>query len=200
MEVGGIWPVTVQRDVSTERSQLISGGMVTKTLIDIDEAALNDARRVLRTTTKNDTVNGALAVVAALSARRRDLERFAADARYLADKIAMARLHPSAVRSALAPLIEAGLVATCAVIEFEVLWSTRSPEEFTNVRHDRGDHGSANSRGSRTRHAARRRQRRAGLIKIVNEAVARTDQARRIFFGWEDTLSPAHRGKAETNV
>lgn len=53
---------------------------MTKTLIDIDEAALNDAKRALRTTTKKDTVNEALAVVAALSARRRDLERFAADA------------------------------------------------------------------------------------------------------------------------
>ena len=33
--------------------------------------------------------------------------------------------------------IEAGLVATCAVIEFEVLWSTRSPREYDNVRDDR---------------------------------------------------------------
>lgn len=61
----------------------------------------------------------------------------AAVARYLADRSALARLHLGEVRSALAPLIEAGLVATCAVIEFEVLWSTRSPEEFTTVRHDR---------------------------------------------------------------
>ena len=61
----------------------------------------------------------------------------AAVARYLADKSALARLHLGEVRSALAPLIEAGLVATCAVIEFELLWSTRSSEEFTTVRHDR---------------------------------------------------------------
>ena len=54
--------------------------MMTKTLIDIDEAALNDAKQALRTTTKKDTVNEALVVVAALSARCRDLERFAADA------------------------------------------------------------------------------------------------------------------------
>ena len=63
-----------------DHSHLIYGGMMAKTLIDIDEAALEDARRALRTRTKKDTVNGALAVVAALSARRRDLERFAADA------------------------------------------------------------------------------------------------------------------------
>jgi hypothetical protein len=38
------------------------------------------AQHALRTTTKKDTVNETLAVVAALSARQRDLERFAADA------------------------------------------------------------------------------------------------------------------------
>lgn len=54
--------------------------MMTKTLIDLDDAALNDAKRALRTRTKKDTVNESLAVVVALSARRRDLERFAADA------------------------------------------------------------------------------------------------------------------------
>ena len=53
---------------------------MTKTLIDIDDVALEVARRALRTITKKDTVNEALAAVAALSARRRDLERFAADA------------------------------------------------------------------------------------------------------------------------
>lgn len=53
---------------------------MTKTLIDIDDEALDRARRVLHTTTKKDTVNQALVMVAALSARRRDLERFAADA------------------------------------------------------------------------------------------------------------------------
>ncbi|MEE9414247.1 MAG: type II toxin-antitoxin system VapB family antitoxin [Acidimicrobiales bacterium] len=50
-----------------------------KTLIDIDESALEHAQRALGTTTKKDTVNGALAAVAALSARRRDLDRFKAD-------------------------------------------------------------------------------------------------------------------------
>ncbi len=61
----------------------------------------------------------------------------AAVARYLADKSALARLHDPEVRSFLAPLIEAGLVATCAVIEFEILWSTRSPDEYDTVHADR---------------------------------------------------------------
>ena len=53
---------------------------MTKTLIDIDEVALDRAKRALGTTTKKETVNQALAAVAALAGRRRDLERFVADA------------------------------------------------------------------------------------------------------------------------
>jgi predicted nucleic acid-binding protein len=61
----------------------------------------------------------------------------AAVARYLADKSALARLHLPEVKSILGPLIENGLVATCAVIEFEILWSTRSPQEYSDVHEDR---------------------------------------------------------------
>ncbi|HYN31367.1 MAG TPA: PIN domain nuclease [Ilumatobacteraceae bacterium] len=61
----------------------------------------------------------------------------AALAQYLADKSALARLHLSEVNVAVAPLIEAGLIATCAVTEFEVLWSTRSPGEYDTVATDR---------------------------------------------------------------
>lgn len=52
---------------------------MTKTLIDIDDVALDRARRALGTRTKKDTVNQALAVSAALRARQRDLDRFTAD-------------------------------------------------------------------------------------------------------------------------
>ncbi len=61
----------------------------------------------------------------------------AAIARYLADKSALARLHEPTVAAILAPRIESGLVATCALFEFEVLWSTRSFSEFSAVRQDR---------------------------------------------------------------
>ncbi len=47
-----------------------------KTLIEIDEQYLAAAQRELGTTTKKDTVNTALREVAALAARRRDLQRF----------------------------------------------------------------------------------------------------------------------------
>ena len=48
-----------------------------RTVIDIDEERLNEARAALGTTTKVETVNRALAEVAALAARRRDLHRLA---------------------------------------------------------------------------------------------------------------------------
>jgi Arc/MetJ family transcription regulator len=46
-----------------------------KTLIDIDERYLAAAQLALHTETKKDTVNAALREVAALAARRRDLQR-----------------------------------------------------------------------------------------------------------------------------
>jgi predicted nucleic acid-binding protein len=61
----------------------------------------------------------------------------AAVASHLADTSALARLHLPAVSAALGPLIAAGLVATCGVIEFEVAWAARSSAEFDQVRADR---------------------------------------------------------------
>jgi predicted nucleic acid-binding protein len=61
----------------------------------------------------------------------------AAVATYLADTSALARLRHAAVASALGPLIEAGLVATCGVIEFELGWATRTAPQFDEVRADR---------------------------------------------------------------
>jgi predicted nucleic acid-binding protein len=61
----------------------------------------------------------------------------AAVAGYLADTSALARLHRTAVAGVLVPLIEAGVVATCGVIEFELGWATRSSAELDQVRTDR---------------------------------------------------------------
>jgi hypothetical protein len=44
----------------------------------------------------------------------------AAVATHIADTSALARLRYPAVQAVLGPLIEAGLVATCGVIEFEL--------------------------------------------------------------------------------
>jgi Arc/MetJ family transcription regulator len=48
---------------------------MTKTLVEIDDEYLAAAQQALGTTTKKDTVNAALREVAALAARRRDLQR-----------------------------------------------------------------------------------------------------------------------------
>jgi len=46
-----------------------------KTLVDVNEEYLAAAQEVLQTKTKKDTINAALRTVAALAARRRDLQR-----------------------------------------------------------------------------------------------------------------------------
>ncbi len=61
----------------------------------------------------------------------------AAVASYLADTSALGRLRHRPVAAALGPLIEAGLVATCGVIEFELGWATRSSKELDELRADR---------------------------------------------------------------
>ena len=61
----------------------------------------------------------------------------AAVASYLADTSALARLRHGPVAAVLGPMIEAGLVATCGVIEFELGWATRNVKEFDELRADR---------------------------------------------------------------
>jgi predicted nucleic acid-binding protein len=61
----------------------------------------------------------------------------AAVASYLAETSALARLRHGQVAAVLGPLIEAGLVATCGVIQFELGWATRSAKEFDDLRADR---------------------------------------------------------------
>ena len=61
----------------------------------------------------------------------------AAVASHLADTSALARLRHPAVAATLVPLIEAGLIATCGVMEFELGWAARTSAEFDQVRADR---------------------------------------------------------------
>jgi predicted nucleic acid-binding protein len=60
-------------------------------------------------------------------------------ASHLADTSALARLNRPTVAAVLVPLTEAGLIATCGVIEFELGWATRSSAEFDLVRADRDE-------------------------------------------------------------
>jgi predicted nucleic acid-binding protein len=57
----------------------------------------------------------------------------AAVARFLADTSALARLPHPAVDKRLSPLIEAGLVATCGVVELEVRRTARTSKEYDAV-------------------------------------------------------------------
>lgn len=56
---------------------------------------------------------------------------------YLADKSAIVHLAKPAVAAKLVPLIMAGEVATCGVVELEVLYSARSEKDLQEIRRDR---------------------------------------------------------------
>ncbi|MFC0439308.1 PIN domain nuclease [Kutzneria buriramensis] len=55
-------------------------------------------------------------------------------ARYLADTSALARLHKAVVYEFLGPLIEAGLVAICSMVELEILYSARGKGDYESRR------------------------------------------------------------------
>jgi hypothetical protein len=58
-------------------------------------------------------------------------------ARYLIDTSAAARMINPLVRDRLAPLITGGVIATCASLDAEVLYSARSPADYEQIRADR---------------------------------------------------------------
>jgi predicted nucleic acid-binding protein len=58
-------------------------------------------------------------------------------ARYLADKSALARFRIRAVADRLGPLLEDGEIATCAIIDLEVLYSSRSLRDYEDVLEER---------------------------------------------------------------
>ena len=58
-------------------------------------------------------------------------------ARYLVDKSALARMPLEPVRNRLAPIIEAGEAATCAIIDLEVLYSARNHQDHERIRQRR---------------------------------------------------------------
>jgi len=58
-------------------------------------------------------------------------------ARYLADKSALARSPLAQVNARLRPLLEEGLVATCAIVDLEVLYSARGLADYEQVLEER---------------------------------------------------------------
>jgi predicted nucleic acid-binding protein len=57
----------------------------------------------------------------------------ALNARYLADKSALARFPYPVVEARLRPLLEDGLIATCAIVDLEVLFSSRRLSDYEAV-------------------------------------------------------------------
>ena len=55
-------------------------------------------------------------------------------AAYLVDTSAAARMSHPDVAVVVAPLISRGLIATCATLDFEALYSARTPSEYEQVR------------------------------------------------------------------
>lgn len=56
---------------------------------------------------------------------------------YLIDKSALARMSDLRVQARLVPILEAGQAATCAVIDLEVLYSTRDASDHARTRRRR---------------------------------------------------------------
>ena len=59
------------------------------------------------------------------------------NARFLADKSALARMKEPVVAGHLGPLLDEGLVATCAIVDLEVLYSARSPADHEALGEER---------------------------------------------------------------
>lgn len=57
--------------------------------------------------------------------------------RFLADKSALTRMKEPVVAEWLRPLLEEGLVATCAIVDLEVLYSARSPADYEAIWEER---------------------------------------------------------------
>lgn len=58
-------------------------------------------------------------------------------ARYLADKSALARFPLSAVGARLRPLIEDGEIASCMIVDLEVLYSSRNLNDYEAILEER---------------------------------------------------------------
>lgn len=58
-------------------------------------------------------------------------------ARYLPDTSVWARLRLPAVHAAFAPLVDRGLVGTCAIVDVEILYSARNADEHDHFRTQR---------------------------------------------------------------
>ena len=103
----------------------------------------------------------------------------ALSASYLADKSALARFSNPVVAARLRPLMEEGHVATCAIVDMEVLYSTRGLADFEGVLEERRSLDSApitprvmNKAIELQHELARRGQHRVPIPDLVISAAA----------------------------
>ena len=103
----------------------------------------------------------------------------ALSARYLADKSALARVSLPEVASRLRPLIIDGAVGTCAIIDLEVLYSSRNLATYESVLLERSSFESApitpdvmNTAIKLQRALARRGQHRIPIPDLIISAAA----------------------------
>jgi predicted nucleic acid-binding protein len=131
--------------------------------------------------------------------RGRDERARAADrsaaliARFLIDTSAAARIPIPEVRDRLAPLIGSGVVATCAPLEAEALYSARDSIDYEQIRSDRraadeylptdDEHWQRAFEAQRER-ARTGRHRAAGIHDLVTAVLAREHRL---------AVNPAHR-------
>jgi predicted nucleic acid-binding protein/Arc/MetJ family transcription regulator len=100
---------------------------MTKTLIDIDDLLLSQARDVLGVTTKRDTVNGSLRETVRLGAIQEFVRSIEGsghkeqDGLVLVDATAFALHAQCGVAARLLPLLVTDRIATCAAVEHELL-------------------------------------------------------------------------------
>ena len=57
--------------------------------------------------------------------------------KYMLDKSALSRMTHAPVRRRLAPIIESGQAASCAIVDLEVLFSARTYEDYVDTRRRR---------------------------------------------------------------
>ncbi|MGH9105269.1 MAG: PIN domain nuclease [Acidimicrobiales bacterium] len=104
----------------------------------------------------------------------------ALSARYLVDKSALARFPLPAVAARLRPLMDGALVATCAIIDLEVLYSARGLADYEGALEERRSFPSAPitpevmATAVELQHAlARRGQHRVPIPDLVISAAAK---------------------------
>ncbi len=128
-------------------------------------------------------------------------------AKFVVDTSAAARMADPLVAARLAPLITGGVVATCATLDAEALYSARSPVEYEQIRADRrvayeylptGDEHWQHAFAAQRQLAATGRHRAVGIADLLTAVLAVTHRLTLIHYDADfdiaaEVLSLDHR-------